>query len=467
MIQSTAAIYDDGSATLTVNGQRRKIRERDAQAARAMILTILVRDAATLKEDHALNVIESDGQHHFVIHPDGSLTDTQQAGQLANPSTRTTTRPADAAPAIEPVASPHPLPVEVTQPINEATTQQLEPVAAHNDEPAPTPAPSPARVMHLPSISRTILVKAAIILAGILVLAAASTGGLHAWHSSQHQQAIQSCESAIQSQTDAASALTKSHAQAAKLADMQAGQLTNPSTLTTLKQAQAKSAKPLTAACSTTLTTTQLNDLTQQIANTTKTMKADAASINAAARAVVVSRDAKVLADAKASLAQAIKDAQGTLDSSNGKVADNKTRETLQKALDAANKVLADSSVKDQKRYQDAKATLAAPVKSVNDSVAAKAAADKAAADAAAAQAAQSQARSQSKSSSGSSGSSSSGSSSSKRSSSSGSSGSTTRRPTGGTSGSTSTNQSNNSPSWSVPSSGSDEGNIGGSDPGL
>lgn len=460
MIQSTAAIYDDGSATLTVNGHRRKIRERDAQAARAMILTILVRDAATLKEDHALNVMESSGQRHFVIHPDGSLTDTQQAGQPANPSTLTTTLPADAASAIETVASPHPLPVEVTQPINEATTQQLEPVAAHIDEPAPTLAPAPALVMHLPSISRTALVRAAIILAGILVLVAASTGGLHAWHSSQHQQAIQSCESAIQSHTNAASALTKSHAQAAELADMQAGQLTDPSTLTTLKQAQAKNAKPLTAACSTTLTTTQLNDLTQQITHATKTMKADAASINTAARAVEVSRDAKVLADAKASLAQAIKDAQGTLDSSNGKVADDKTREALQKVVDAANKVLADTSVKDVQRYQDAKATLAAPVKSVNDSVAAKTAA----ADAAAAQAAQAQAQSQSRSSSGSS---SSGSSSSKRSSSSGSSGSTARRSTGGTSGSTNTNQSNNSPSWSVPSSGSDEGNIGGSDPGL
>jgi hypothetical protein len=464
MIQSTAAIYDDGSATLTVNGHRRKIREKDAQAARAMILTILIRDAATLKEDHALNVMESNGQHHFVIHTDGSLTDTQQAGQLANSATLTPARPSDAALTPEAVASPHPLPVEVAQPINDAVTQQLEPVAAHIDEPAPTLAPAPALVMHLSSISRTALVRAAIILAGILVLVAASTGGLHAWHSSQHQQAIQSCESAIQSQTDAASTLTKSHAQAEKLAGMQAGQLTNPSTLTTLKQAQAKSAKPLTAACSTTFTTQQLNDVTKQLNDSTTTLQSDAASINAAARAVVVSCDAKVLSDAKASLAQAIKDAQGTLDSSNGKVADNKTRVTLQQAIDVANKVLADSSVKDAKRYQDAKATLAAPVKSVNDSVAAKAAADKAAADAAAAQAAQAQAQSQSRSSSGSS---SSGSFSSKRSSSSGSSGSTARRSTGGTSGSTNTNQSNNSPSWSVPSSGSDEGNIGGSDPGL
>ncbi|OZG64848.1 hypothetical protein BAQU_1990 [Bifidobacterium aquikefiri] len=456
MIQSTAAIYDDGSATLTVNGHRRKIREQDAQAARAMILTILVRDAATLKEDHALNVIETNGQHHFVIHPDGSLTDTQQAGQPANSST--STPPADPAPAAEPVASSHPLPVEVTQPINEATTQQLEPVAAHTDEPAP------AKVRHLPTVSRTILVKAAVILAGILVLTAASIGGIQAWHSSQHQQAIESCQSAVQSQTNAVNDLTKSHTQAAKLTTIQAGQLTDPSTLTTLKQAQARHTKPLTAVCSTTLTTTQLNDLTQQITDATKTLQSDAASINTAARAVVVSRDAKTLADAKASLTHAVKAAQGTLDSSHGKVADNKTREALQKVLDTANKVLADTSVKDPKRYQDAKASLAAPVKSVNDSVAAKAAADKAAADAAAAQATQSQAQSQSKSSSGSS---SSGSSSSKRSSSSGSSGSTTRRSTGGTSGSTNTNQSNNNPSWSVPSSGSDEGNIGGSDPGL
>ncbi|WP_369343247.1 hypothetical protein [Bifidobacterium fermentum] len=458
MIQSTAAIYDDGSATLTVNGHRRKIREQDAQAARAMILTILVRDAATLKEDHALNVIETNGQHHFVIHPDGSLTDTQQASQPANSST--STPPTDPAPATEPVASSHPLPVEVTQPTNEATTQQLEPVAAHTDEPAP------AKVRHLPTVSRTILVKAAVILAGILVLTAASIGGIQAWHSSQHQQAIESCQSAVQGQTNAANDLTKSHTQAAKLTTIQAGQLTDPSTLTTLKQAQARHTKPLTAVCSTTLTTTQLNDLTQQITHTTKTIKADAASINTAARAVVVSRDAKTLTDAKASLLKAVKAAQGTLDSSNGKVADNKTREALQKVLDAANKVLADTSVKDPKRYQDVQSTLAAPVKAVNDSVAAKAASDKAAADAAAAQAAQSQAQSQSKSSSGSS-SSSSGSSSSKRSSSSGSSGSTTRRSTGSTSGSTNTNQSNNSPSWSVPSSGSDEGNIGGSDPGL
>jgi hypothetical protein len=120
-------------------------------------------------------------------------------------------------------------------------------------------------------------------------------------------------------------------------------------------------------------------------------------------------------------LSKAVKAAQGTLDSSHGKVADNKTRETLQKSLDAANKVLADKSVKDPQKYRDAQATLAAPVKSVNDSVAAKAAADKAAAAAQAAEQAQAQSRSYS------------------RSSGSGSSGSTTQRKTTGSTASSGT----------------------------
>ncbi|MEK0246484.1 hypothetical protein WM015_08495 [Bifidobacterium mongoliense] len=170
-----------------------------------------------------------------------------------------------------------------------------------------------------------------------------------------------------------------------------------------------------------------------------------------AARAVVASRDAKSLADAKSSLSKAVKAAQGTLDSSHGKVANNKTRETLQKSLDAANKVLADKSVKDPQKYRDAQATLAAPVKAVNDSVAAKAAADKAA----------EQAQAQSRSSAGFSSSSSS-SKSYSRSSGSGSSGSTTQRkttgstPGSGTSSGTSNQRSSSSqlPAASNPSFG-------------
>ncbi|OZG64862.1 colicin transporter [Bifidobacterium aquikefiri] len=176
-----------------------------------------------------------------------------------------------------------------------------------------------------------------------------------------------------------------------------------------------------------------------------------------AARAVVASRDAKSLADAKSSLSKAVKAAQGTLDSSHGKVADNKTRETLQKSLDAANKVLADKSVKDPQKYRDAQATLAAPVKGVNDSVAAKAAADKAAA---AAQAA-AQAQAQSRSSAGSSSSSSSSKSYSR------SSGSTTqRKTTGSTAGSGTSSGTSSRSSGTNSGSSSSHSNSGGSSSG-
>ena len=180
-----------------------------------------------------------------------------------------------------------------------------------------------------------------------------------------------------------------------------------------------------------------------------------------AARAVVASRDAKSLADAKSSLSKAVKAAQGTLDSSHGKVADNKTRETLQKSLDAANKVLADKSVKDPQKYRDAQATLAAPVKAVDDSVAAKAAADKAAAAAQAAEQAQAQSRSSAGSSS-----SSSSSKSYSRSSGSGSSGSTTqRKTTGSTAGSGTSSGTSNQRSSSSQLPAASNPSFGGSAP--
>ncbi|MDN6832057.1 hypothetical protein, partial [Bifidobacterium crudilactis] len=393
MIQSTAAIYDDGSATLTVNGQRRKIREQDAQAARAMILSILVRDAATLKEDHALNVIEANGQHHFVIHPDGSLTDTQQAGQIGNPSNLTTLSSAYVDSDTEHVAAPHPRPGEEKQPINEATTQQLEPMTERPD--GPTPPAVKAKVIHLPPINRTLIVKTGAAMAVVLVLTVATICGLHAWHSSQHQQAIQSCQAALTGQEAAIKALSESHEHAAEFKDLHADQLADPSALDDLTKGLATRRSPITGTCAPSLSTETLDSRTKRVSENNAQLKADAHTLDMAVKAVVASRDAKSLADAKGGLEQAVKDAQGTFDSSDGKVADTATRDRLREALDAANKVLADESVKDPKRYQDAQASLADPVNQVNESVNAKASADQAAAAAAAQAQAQAPAQSQ------------------------------------------------------------------------
>lgn len=118
-------------------------------------------------------------------------------------------------------------------------------------------------------------------------------------------------------------------------------------------------------------------------ANATDADEADAQAkaLNAALKAVRDSKLAKELDTAKSQLKQGIDGASQTLKDTDGKVADNATRDSLKKAIDEANNTLAKKGVTDPKTYTDQKAKLDAAVKQVNDSKAAK---DKADAEAAA-----------------------------------------------------------------------------------
>lgn len=129
-------------------------------------------------------------------------------------------------------------------------------------------------------------------------------------------------------------------------------------------------------------------------ANTTDADKANAQArtLDAALKAVKDSRLAKELDDAKAQLKQGIDSASQTLRGTDGKVADNATRDSLAKAIDEANDTLSRKGVTDPKAYTDAKAKLDAAVRQVTDSKAAKEQADAEAAAQAQAQAAQAQA---------------------------------------------------------------------------
>ena len=123
---------------------------------------------------------------------------------------------------------------------------------------------------------------------------------------------------------------------------------------------------------------------------------AQAKALNAALKAVRDSKLAKELDTAKAQLKQGIDSAGQTLRDTDGKVADNATRDNLAKAIDEANNTLSKKGVTDPKTYTDAKAKLDAAVKQVTDSKAAKEQADAEAAAQAQAQAAQAQAAAQS-----------------------------------------------------------------------
>ena len=114
---------------------------------------------------------------------------------------------------------------------------------------------------------------------------------------------------------------------------------------------------------------------------------AQAKALNAALKAVKDSKLAKELDTAKSQLKQGIDGAGQTLRDTDGKVADNATRDSLAKAIDEANKTLDKKDVSDPKTYTDAKAKLDAAVKQVTDSKAAKEQADAEAAAQAQAQA--------------------------------------------------------------------------------
>ena len=119
---------------------------------------------------------------------------------------------------------------------------------------------------------------------------------------------------------------------------------------------------------------------------------AQAKALNAALKAVRDSKLAKELDGAKDQLKRGIDGASKTLKDTDGKVADNATRDSLKKAIAEANSALSKKGVTDPKTYTDAKAKLDEAVRRVTDSKAAKEQADAEAAAQAQAQAAQAQA---------------------------------------------------------------------------
>lgn len=115
-------------------------------------------------------------------------------------------------------------------------------------------------------------------------------------------------------------------------------------------------------------------------------------SLSKAVRAVIESKAAKRLETAKTNLTAKLDEASKLLADSNGKVADNATRDALSNAIDAANG-LKDGN--DPAKIDGARKTLEDAINGVNASVQAKTDADAQAAAAAAA-AAQAQAQAQS-----------------------------------------------------------------------
>ena len=218
----------------------------------------------------------------------------------------------------------------------------------------------------------------------VVVVAVAGLVGWRVFESRRHDAALDSCTQAVK----AVQAKTSSGhmAQYREAAGIKADQVKDAKTVLAMARSvkNAEGLKRQTVQCKASMSTADLN------AEAGKARRIDGrfAAVAKSAKAVLASRDARALDDAKAALDGKKGEASRLLADSDGKVADNATRDGLQKAIDQAGRVRSNKA----KAYQDAANALQAAIDQVNASVQAKSQADQqAAAQAAQAQAAQQQ----------------------------------------------------------------------------
>lgn len=225
----------------------------------------------------------------------------------------------------------------------------------------------------------------AIIIAVIIVALAGIGGGYAYW---THQEST-GYHAAVEQAGKADKALSKA-VDEATATEYKADQLKEPKLLDKLDKAigKAKALKGIPNDAPSEWLAWRLASARKANATDADEANAQAKALNAALKAVRDSKLAKELDTAKSQLKQGIDGAGQTLRDTDGKVADNATRDSLTKAIDEASNTLAKKDVTDPKTYTDAKAKLDAAVRQVTDSKAAKEQADAEAAAQAQAQAA-------------------------------------------------------------------------------
>ena len=223
------------------------------------------------------------------------------------------------------------------------------------------------------------------IIIAVVVVALAGIGGGYAYYT--HQEANAYHEAVAQAE-NADKALSKA-VDEATATEYKADQLKEPKLLGKLDAAisKAKALKGVPEDQPGEWLAWQLASARKASATDADEADAQAKALNAALKAVRDSKLAKELDGAKGQLKRGIDSASKTFKDTDGKVADNATRDSLKKAIAEASSALSKKGVTDPKTYTDAKAKLDAAVRQVTDSKAAKEQADAEAAAQAQAQA--------------------------------------------------------------------------------
>ena len=221
-----------------------------------------------------------------------------------------------------------------------------------------------------------------LVVAVVVVVVVAGLVGWRVVESRRHDAALDSCSRAVKNLQDKTG--SDRLAQYREAAGIKEDRVKDAKTVVAMARSvkDAEGIKEPTIRCNAAMSTGDLNAAADQA----RKIDGKYAAVDRAAKAVTASRDAKTLEDAKAALDGKKGDASRLLADSDGKVADNATRDGLQQAIDQAGQAKGDGA----KAYRDAVGALQAAIDRVNASMQAKSQADQqAAAQAAQAQAAQ------------------------------------------------------------------------------
>ncbi|MBI0142246.1 hypothetical protein H3V02_03510 [Bifidobacterium sp. W8106] len=218
-----------------------------------------------------------------------------------------------------------------------------------------------------------------------VVVAVVVVAGLVGWRvvgNRRHDEAFESCSRAVKTLQDKTG--PDRLEQYREAAGIKTDQVKDAKTVVAMARSvkDAEGLRQPTIRCKASMSTGDLNATADQA----RKIDGKYAAVARAAKAVTASRDAKTLDDARTALDGKKGEAARLLADSDGKVADNATRDGLQQVIDQAGQVKGDQA----KAYRDAAAALQAVIDRVNASMQAKSQADQqAAAQAAQAQAAQ------------------------------------------------------------------------------
>lgn len=212
----------------------------------------------------------------------------------------------------------------------------------------------------------------------VVVLVAAGFGGWKVYESRQHESAMADCTQSVKAMQSSVRSAQATVGRYREAAGIQADQVQDAKTVDAMHKTikTAGGIKPQVVVCDASMSTSDLQAATDKARRTSGHLKDIERDYAKAGKAVLTSRDAKILEDAKSALSGKRDEASRLLGDSDGKVADNATRDALQKAIDQAGGVKGDKA----KDYQDAAAALQSAVDQVNASMQAKAQADQQAA---------------------------------------------------------------------------------------